>query len=142
MKIQLIIILALVSCFNQKKYHNKSKDYLTDLDLYKVYKIDSIKNFYLIYAKRKDIPYKIVSEKTHVDNCEPIRVNEKYPFILHSRLSSRKIGNTKIMPGNVDCFYYGDSTFICLEDAIYDLHSADNIKGLCFLKDYKQTGIK
>lgn len=135
---QLLIILAVVSCFNQKKYPNKSKDNLTDLDLYRVYKIDSIRNFYLIYAERKDVPYKIVSEKAYVINCERIRINEKYPFILHSLLASRRVGNTKIMPGNVDCFYYGDSTFICLEEGIYDLHSADNIQGLCFLKDYKR----
>ena len=143
---QLVIILILVSCFSkkhlQKSYSDKRKNSLMDMNLYRVYKIDSIRNFYLIYAEKNDVLYKIVSEKTHVVNCQPIRVTENYPFVLHSHIANRKVGNMRIMPGSVDCFYYGDSTFICLEESIYDLHSAENVSGLCFLKDYKRGGTK
>jgi len=144
MKLFLITILAVVSCYSQNYLKEKSvKNDIQDsnnVNTYRVYKIDSINSFYLIYAKRQDTLYKIVSQKARLTNCEIIQVNKQYPFILHSRLASRKIGNSPILPGLVNCFYYGDSTSICLEKSIYDLHSADNIKGLCFLKDYKRIG--
>lgn len=133
--------MAIGSCYGQNSLKDKSvqkdRQRTNNPDTYRVYKIDSINSFYLIYAKKQDTLYKIVSRKAHLINCETIQINEWYPFILHSRLASRKIGNVKIMPGLVNCFYYGDSTSICLEKSIYDLYSSDNVKGLCFLKDYK-----
>ena len=146
MKLFLIIILAIVSCYSQNSLNVKSlkKDIpeSNNVNTYMVYKIDSINSFYLIYAKKQDTLYKIVSKKARLTNCELIQVNKGYPFILHSRLASRKIGNAPILPGLVNCFYYGDSTSICLEKSIYDLHSAENVKGLCFLKDFKPTGTR
>lgn len=144
MKIQLLLILLIIfSCRSLRSVNNGVLDSkslkIQQEALYKVYKIDSIKNFYLIYAKRKDTLYKIVSQKAISENCISIRVNQKYPFILHSRLAERARGKIKILPGLVNCFSYAYDTVICFEgDSINDLHSAENVKGLCFLRDYRR----
>lgn len=105
---------------------------------YKVYKIDSINTYYLIYAKRRDTLYKIVSKKEAAIYLDKIKINMSYEFKLHSSLLNRKIGNTTILPQNsllVNCFSYDDKTQICLEgDSIRDLYHADNIKGLYFIE--------
>ena len=102
---------------------------------YKVYKIDSINNWYLIYARKGDSLYKIVSEKRVYENCNKIQINKAYNFILHSRIYPDQLGGitiNTIRHDLVTCFSYDDSTIICLErDSINDLHYASNLKGLC-----------
>lgn len=128
-----IIIIALIACSQSNTGHSSEKMATSS---YKVYKIDSINNYYLIYASRKDSLYKIVSKKETVQNCNRIMKNDEYEFKLHSVLTNRRIGGKEILPQNsllVNCFFYDDSTSICLEgDSIRDLHYADNIKSLCF----------
>lgn len=111
----------------------------TKLNLYKVYKIDSINSFYLIYARKGDSIYKIVSKKKQHQVCNTtIITNGKYEFKLHSQSYNPKTGKLDELPENVllvSCFYYDDLTKICLErDSINDLHYADNVEGLCFLR--------
>jgi hypothetical protein len=105
---------------------------------YKVYKIDSINNWYLIYARKGDSLYKIVSKKMSIENCNRIRIHKSYEFRCHSCIYGDKIAEKTILPQYtllVTCFSFDDSTNICLErDSINDLHYADNIKGLCFIK--------
>lgn len=105
---------------------------------YKVYKIDSVNSYYLLYAKSEDSVYKIVSKKDTLRNENRIQIKKSYPFNLHSILSKRQIGNNTVLRKNsllVNCFYYDDSTKICLEGkAIRDLYNADNVKGIYFLK--------
>lgn len=104
---------------------------------YQVYKIDSINHFYLVYAKKQDSLFKIVSQKESVQNCNRIRQGGVYEFILRSRSEDRHVGGKEILPQNsllVTCFYYDDSTKICLErDSINDLHYAENLRGLCLM---------
>jgi hypothetical protein len=132
MKLTLIIAaVMLIACFRTgARYSNENTN------PYKVYKLDSINNYYLIYASRKDSLYKIVSKKEPSKNCNQIRKDGEYQFKLHSSIAHRRIGGKEILPQNsllVNCFYYDESTSICLEgDSIRDLHYADNIKGLCF----------
>lgn len=140
----IIICLIASSCFHLKGIHKEemkpkriSHD-VRNFTSYKVYKIDSINNFYLIYVRRNDSLYKIVSKKEDVENCNRIQNNNTYDFILHARSENRTIDGVKILPQNsllVNCFTYSTSTTICLErDSINDLHYADNLKGLCLIK--------
>ena len=134
----LILTILLVECASKLVrsnaiYSDKGNNGLTS---YKVYKIDSINTYYLIYAKKGDTLYKIVSTKEIIENCERIKVNVRYDFKLHSSLSDFKIGNVTIHQTdlNVSCYAYDASTYICLErDSINDLYYADNIKGLCYI---------
>lgn len=105
--------------------------------LYSVYKIDSINNYYLIYARSNDSLYKIVSKKSTNTHGDYIRINKRYPFQLHSMLSTFKINGVSITPQtmNVNCFSFDKETSICLEgDSIRNLYQGDNIHGLYFLR--------
>lgn len=130
----LATIVMLIAC-SSSKVDNTSMGKSTSA--YKVYKIDSINSYYLIYAKKGDSLYKIVSKKEDAKGFERIKINKSYEFELHSTLLNRQIGNTTILPQNsllVNCFSYDDSTKICLEgDSIRDLYHADNIKGIYFI---------
>lgn len=145
MKIYLVLIFVILfACTESKLMNPDNKNFeqkiedLANLNSYKVYKIDSINNFYLIYAKKKDSLYKIVSKKEWDVDCNLIKANEEYEFMLHSQSFNPATGNLEILPENsllVNCFYYDDSTKICLErDSINDLFYGDNIRGLCFKK--------
>lgn|GEM_PF-1344359 len=138
-KIPILLFIILLGCSYSNLTHSGVTRSLVKKNIttsYKVYKIDSINSFYLIYAKRNDSLYKIVSKKATIISCNKIEKDGEYDFNLHSRLSDRRIGNKEILPQNsllVNCFSYDDSTTICLErDSINDLFYADNVKGLCF----------
>jgi len=136
MKFLIFALIILCSCSLSKS--RTPTQTISAFELYKVYKIDSIHNFYLIYAKKRDSIYKIVSQKYMDESCNRIRVNNEYQFNLHSSLTNRRIGSDVILPQNsllVNCFYYDDSTTICIErDSINDLHYATNVRGLCIEK--------
>lgn len=118
-------------------FYTNNNHFSESVDYYKVFKIDSINSYYLIYAEKDDTLYKIVSEKGIESDCNSIQVNQSYPFKLTSRRDNAVVINgVKLSPQNyldIECYVYDDSTSICIErDSIYDLHHASNIKGLCF----------
>ena len=124
-KISLFLFAALLGCAQIKKETQHFKK-VRDRDLYTVYKIDSINSFYLIYAKQGAALFKIVSKKVGENLLFPkISVNKKYNFVLHSQSFNPVTGKTDILPENsllVGCYYYDDSTVICLEWLSYLLH--------------------
>lgn len=136
--ILLTIAGSYLSCKNLEKYSGKMRFENSSPGFYKVYKIDSIDNYYLIYAKKGDSLFKIVSEKVPFIKCRTIKVNSEYKFELQSRLAGRDSSGIRMLPeasSLVNGFYYGDSTIIELEgDSIKDLYSSREIKGLCFAK--------
>lgn len=104
--------------------------------IFRIYKIDSINNYYLVYAKSNNLLYKIVSKKEVTKKCKRVKVNSEYKFSLKS------VWNQKIMIGNVNaspslmphvtCLSFDKSTVICLErDSINDLFITKNLRGLC-----------
>ena len=104
---------------------------------YKVYKIKSVENYYLIYAKKNDSLYKIISKKESIANCNEIKKNGIYDFKLQAILKNR-FKNTKFpKPMNdldITCFTFEGGIKICREEGMDELYYADNIKGSCFLK--------
>lgn len=106
---------------------------------YKVTKLDTINDWYVIYAKRGRNNYKIVSKKD--DACSDslkIKVGKSYKLRLISRKQNPpKIGNIVIKPQNsldIQCYSYDEDTEICikLENGIDDLYSTENLNGLCY----------
>ena len=142
MKFLFLILVVSVSCGLSKL--DTSSQRRKQTDFYTVYKIDSINSYYLIYARKGDSLFKIVSKKQVVEDCSSIKEKGEYEFKLHSSLINRQIGGESILPQNsllVYCFSYDDSTKICLErDSINDLSYADNVKGLCVLPPYRGIG--
>jgi hypothetical protein len=96
---------------------------------YKVTRIDSVKNLFLIYATRNDSVFKIVSLNQKGVNCIPLKVNGTYPFILHSRFEGKYAIKSQNADFNISYNYY--ETFVSLEKdrGIRDLFTADNLKG-------------
>lgn len=139
MKTIFIIILLLISYItigsNNSNYLLQQKSIK-----YKVYKIDSLNNYYLIYAKNENAIFKIVSKKDNsIKKCK-IRINKFYKFNLHSILKAKGIS---IIPANqiyeVSGWRVDDNTNIDFEgDSIRDLYIGDNIKGLYFIKKRKK----
>jgi hypothetical protein len=108
---------------------------------YRVYKIDSIGNYYLLYLNRGERNYKVVSEKTDNISCKKrIKVNRKYELELGSIwdmffgtdfASGHKIGGIEF-PGKT-------VIYVERENSILILHYAKNIKGLCIVKEYNEV---
>jgi len=133
MKIPLLLPLFFVACASIKPITDNTKTNTT----YKVYKIDSINSYYLIYAKKNDSLFKIVSKKATPNNDEKIKINKRYSFKLHSSLISFYIGKAfvNMKDLHIGGFAYDDSTVITREkDLHYELYYADNIIGLYFVK--------
>ncbi len=92
---------------------------------FKVYKIDSIKSVYLIYARNKNQPYKILSHKEPTNDGGLIKINSYYNFKLVA------IFNKKY--DLVDGTVYYDAPVEIEQDSILTLYSAENVVGLHFV---------
>ncbi len=92
MKNKTIIIYFLccvVANFSCSGGNQNAPDPLNQTDTsYKVYRIDSINNYYILYVSKKDTNYKIISEKEFSENCNRINKDNYYDF----ELSSMSIG--------------------------------------------------
>ncbi len=129
----ILLILILTCCCKSYKGGTVKTE-----NLYEVYKLDSINNYFLIYAKKRDSLFKIVSEKEKPSKCRSIKVKSLYSFELQSiRDTAPVINGIKMTPINymdIHCFQFDENTSICKEEGIYDLYFAKNIKGLCIIK--------
>tara|TARA_R100001377_G_C3177701_1_gene105415 strand:+ start:644 stop:1069 length:426 start_codon:yes stop_codon:yes gene_type:complete len=140
---KIIIPISIIVCvlfFSCAKKVSQSMNQTTEKDsLYEVYKIDSINTFYIVYAKRNGTKFKIVSKKANSEHCNKIFVGSSYNLNLKSILKQEiKLGDKTITSSSnllVTCFTFEDNTKICREEDITDLHHAENLIGLCFVKD-------
>ncbi len=64
----LIGVLSLLFCCKSMVYTSQNH-FSKSADSYKVFKIDSINSYYLIYAEKNDTLYKIVSKKEIESGC-------------------------------------------------------------------------
>ena len=134
-----LILILLSACANSKISGNIPQND----SLYSIKAIDSVNNWYMIYAKRGDSVYKIVVKKENYQNydCQQtIKIGRSYKLELHSRKNAvLEINGIKINPVNpldVQCYTYDENTNICIEPkkGIYDLYHTNNIRGLCFIE--------
>lgn len=136
----LFFMIAFIGCTSNKNVVSTvHQEGLGDESVFKVYKIDSVNSYYLIYAQKQDSLFKIVSKKDSCLNTKLIEIGEKYAFLLKSIWNTPiQIKGANASPSsvyNVSCVNLDDSTKICLErDSINDVHTASNICGLCFVE--------
>ena len=121
-----------ISCNSQQKVLESQRT----MEEYYVYKIDSIDNYYLVYAKKQDAIFKIVSKKETLKKCDLIKINNSYHFDLYSQSSETLITGEIIAPVSIydkPCYIFENDTKICIDrkNGIYDLYYARNLKGLC-----------
>jgi hypothetical protein len=107
--------------------------------IFTVLKIDSINNYYLIYAKRKNQWFKIVSKKDNILIDSRIKISNDYKFSLHSIWNEKiMIGGINVSPSqtpHVTCLGFDKETTVCIErDSINDLFITKNLKGLKYIK--------
>lgn len=99
---------------------------------YKVYKIKTLKNLYLIYARRNDSIFEIVSRKEQA-TCRNIKVGHSYHFELRSRFGNESSPlytprSNRLLVTHSN--FYG--TLVPLESAAHgDLYTAKHLRGLC-----------
>lgn len=94
-------------------------------ELHKVVKIDSIENVYLIYTKRHDSIFKIMSLKAETKGCEMLRECEYYNLLTKSYFPENTV--TLELAG---VEYHGVEIHF-ERDSINDLYVVENLKGLC-----------
>lgn len=96
---------------------------------FKILKVDSISNEYMIYAFKAKKYYKILSNKNDLinKNCKRISLNKTYDLILKIEYSQRGIYE------NVSGIARKDGPVIYFEgDSITDLYTSPNIQGLYY----------
>ena len=101
---------------------------------YKIYRIDSINSFYLIYCEKEGQKYKIVSKKADdiPKGSKKIEIGESFNLTLKLFPEENKnnpLANSSIL---VDCFTFDPNTTICKENGMHGLHTTENLKGLFY----------
>jgi hypothetical protein len=102
---------------------------------FKIVKLDSIRNVYLIYARQKDTLYKIVSLKEATHTGRSIVVGSSYQLDLVS-LFIKNFKGYDLSPQNtldIGGISYSGTLIKVERDSIVDLYRARNVKGLCFI---------
>ena len=96
---------------------------------FKILKVDSISDIYMIYALKEKKYYKILSKKNEIidKNWEKIKINNAYSLILEIKYSKRGILE------HASGIEEGDGPVIYFEgDSIRDFYNSPNIKGLYY----------
>ncbi|WP_191858497.1 hypothetical protein [Hanstruepera ponticola] len=142
MKRFIALILILISCKGtQLDNEPKSQkvDFFKEINA-KVYKIDSIRDYYVIYASNERINYKIISKKVNEQFCEELKENSFYNFKVKSLfLEKIKLGNDSDSLQAINylditrCVVKVDTEF-CTEPGVIDICESPNMLGLCYRK--------
>lgn len=106
---------------------------------YKIYKIETLNSYYIVYCEKDNKKYKIVS-KGQYDNTfgrhQKIKTGKAYNFILNSYktdgINNNPLTNTGTTPYVIQCHMFDNETKICTEpdQGIYNLHYTTNLVGL------------
>ena len=131
--LSILLLLSLLACVNKTVVNNRSTK---NSGKFKIVKIDSVNNWYLIYAKKDHSMYKIVSQKSFVA-IAAIKIKKKHSYFLElkSVMGNIHYGDHKFV-GVVDCIRFDSITSICIErPKMLDLYTSQNLKGLYLSKD-------
>ncbi len=142
MKRLIVLILILTSCKGTQidsEPKSRKVDLFKEIDA-KVYKIDSVKNYHVIYVSSDKLNYKVISKKGNSDNCNKVELDSMYSFKIKSLiLPEPRINNSNFSkPVNYDdfqkCAHMDDFTEICTEVRVVDIFESPNMFGLCYSK--------
>lgn len=127
--IVLLIVFCLLACSKKAISVTKPEVKSVSSQLYYVDKIDSINSYYIIYATRGKYNFKIISLKSHSNNCNEIVEGGLYSFALEPKFNR----DTPFSPLNYRDIVYplDDSTNIRYDKETDSLLLAKNLQGLC-----------
>ena len=134
----LLVLLSAYSSCQTKKTVTQSAN--INEAKYGITRIDSVNSYFIIYAEKDYRPYKIVSKKQSLHDCQKLKIGQFYGLHL-KRLLHKSISTSQGMfPANdvelKNCIELDDSTEICRERYMDDIYETDNIRGLCYIKVY------
>lgn len=137
----LFSIIFLFSCNRRLVNNSESQVFNTIKDsVFTVHKIDSINDYYVVYLKKSDNWFKVVSKKDSGKHSRnKIEIKKSYFFNLHSLWNEKLIINgidvSLSKTPNVQCIGFDEKTSICIErDSINDLFTTKNLEGLKYQK--------
>lgn len=116
---------------NNKILRGKNDGVKSSKAVYEIVRIDSIKNVYLIYGKKNDSIFKIVSSKTKIQNCIPIKEGDTLELVLKSSFRENFYQRKDITGVNYNGVLI---RFDKTKDVVWDLFTTENIKGICYIK--------
>lgn len=134
---KLFFLLITINFFSCSNLRNSTKENHYQ-HIYQITKIDSINNWYIIYANKQDSIFKIVSGKARCKSPKnKLKIGNCYNFSMYS------IWRAPIKIGELTIANYPDTrgfsldkeTVVFMEDSIHDLCSTKNLKGLCYVKN-------
>lgn len=135
-----VILILTIGCCIISCYSVKKMDENNTLNSYKIIKIDSISNVYVLSALKSDTLYKILSYNDYSNKCRNIIINNSYRLNLKSVFvrgftdsTGRKFDITPETVVGLNSFeYHGVSVSIDnLPNQKRDLFEASNLNGLC-----------
>lgn len=134
-KITIILLSVILSVSCKPRIIKGMEEFKT----YKIYKIDSINTFYVVYAERDNQKYKIISKKQYkMNGFKKIRIGEVYSFKLdiqdYKNNDSNPLTNPNSAPYIMRCYMFDKNTKICQEQGINGLYTTKNLKGLYYEK--------
>lgn len=87
------LFIIIISCTTQKKISS------INANPYKIEKIDSVNNYYIIMISSKNKLYKVISERIQ-SKCHPIKINDSYPSFMFKPLINEQEYIPKDRPAN------------------------------------------
>lgn len=112
---------------------------------YFVNKIDSINEYYIVYAKKDSVNYKIVSKKTKLDTTSKIIKEKNFyclqltPLMKRDSLFGYPLSGSYHNKVSERCIVFDNNTTICNEKGVYDLlYKAENLLGLYVITKNEQ----
>ncbi|WP_298900947.1 hypothetical protein [uncultured Psychroserpens sp.] len=136
----LIITIVIVFTFGSDTRNVKKDQIQNSKKNYKVFKIDSIGSFYLVYLRKGNLNYKVISEKLKKkESSDLIEVGEEYNLSLYSIFNQKlKINNkeVRVVPLIANCVQFEKDINICKEKdlGINDLHYTPDLRGLYIIR--------
>ena len=95
--------------------------------MFHIVKLTSYEKYHLIYAKKRNSYYKILSiNKNHLPNCDKIEQYHNYDLKLKSLVPDTS--KTPLLLKGVE---YGGIEVLFEGDSIRDIYRAENLNGLC-----------
>ena len=139
-RVDLYILLIITTVIALSSYGNNNTACMQKN--YTICKIDSIKNWYIIYAERNDSTFKIVSIKSTENKCDcTISIGKEYDLSLQKCLGNvLSAQGIKLIPMNhldINNLKYNPETdvFLTEEKGVFGPYTCNNLSGLCNIKN-------
>lgn len=128
----IILILAVILFISCKSLNSEKQI------KYKVYKIEKLNSYYLVYCEKGGEKYKIVSKEPKNEDhkaFKKIKIGESYnlKLVSYPDYSKNKDPLTGFSP-LVNCFTFDSATNICKGQGVNGLYTTRNLIGLYYIK--------